>query len=488
MCRFTSCGILLWLAYRCVSVLHAQPPIYFNDSYDLFGEADAGATCLADDSVYYFSGAARRGGPWNIFLGQAGMNGVLQDTNTYGVSGFEVGGRKLVKVGDNVLLATQDREYTLNRYQVGLVKYNKQLDTLWHKQFGGLADNDICQSMIYTSTGHLLISGSTNAYDTLQSQIMLIKTDTNGSLEWSKNYGGFAWENGYGVAETSDGGYVLSGYRDPSGANNRRLLLIRTDSDGNQLWEKTYGGPYNDWGGYVTRSREGGFMLSGYHEKSSSLPEGAGWLIKVDDTGAVQWNKEFNNHSLKHVSMNVIQLPDSSYAAIGTVEEDGIDRGWIYKVDRLGNFIWSRTYTRNLDNHNYFWDFAPTPDGGFVVCGTTHNATQDAWLLKLDSLGCNEPNCDTVVGVIHVPMPAMQLEVWPNPTDGVVHVRLPVQKVGKIEVVDVMGRVSLASPPNPLSPGEGGQFTADLSGLPSGVYVVRVEADGRTWQAKVVKQ
>jgi len=48
--------------------------------------------------------------------------------------------------------------------------------------------------------------------------------------------------------------------------------------------------------------------------------------------------------------------------------------------------------------------------------------------------------------------------------------------------------VALASPPNPLSPGEGGQFTADLSGLPSGVYVVRVEADGKTWQAKVVKR
>jgi hypothetical protein len=383
------------------------------------------------------------------------------------------------------------------------MRLSHQGDTLWLKSYGINAQHyDVSHAIVGTADSGYVLVGSSRLIDSTNAaaDVRMIKIDVNGNLLWFRNYGiaGSTWENAYDVVETSDGGFAICGYRDPPGSNNRRLLLIRTDSAGNQLWEKTYGGPYNDWGGYVCRSKEGGFVISGAKVKNSTITRAAGWLLKMNDTGSVQWSKEFMNHSLKHESHMVRQLKDGSYVAIGIVEDDstGTDRGWIYKVDELGNLIWSRTYTRNTDQHNYFWDFDTTSDGGFVVCGTTHNATQDAWLLKLDSIGCNAPGCDTITGVIEVPLPATHLEAYPNPTSGLVTLRLPdgvMRGSCTVQVVDVMGRIgaspgSLSTPIGRQARREEEQFSVDLSGFVAGIYIIRVESEGQVWQAKVVKR
>lgn len=469
-------------------------PTYFNRAYDFFSESDAGVTCLALDSVYFFSGGARNGGPWNNFLGRCDTQGALLDTVTYGVAGFEVSGRALVRMDDNLFLTTQDRDLSSGKWQVGLVRYDSMLDTVWRKQYPVLSGLGISQSMIRSTSGHLIIGGSIDWDDTLQSQMLLMQVSASGALNWLQNYGNYAEENGYGVTETGDGGFVIAGNRNPSGANNRRFLLIRTDSGGNKLWERTYGGPYDDWGGYVCRSTEGGFLLGGYKNLDPfGTDSGKAWLIKVDDSGNMEWSKTYgSSYGNGSINCSPIQLPDSSYIIVGTIRGSSYRKGWIFKITREGDLVWTRSYSRNLgQDHNYFWDFDTTSDGGFIVVGTTHNATQDAWLLKLDSLGCNAPGCDTIDGVIHVPLPVRQLEAYPNPTDGPLRLlipdvvkgeSLPGGKAGcKVQVVDVMGRNVLAA--DRLLDNE-----LDLSEHPAGIYMLKVEVDGRTYQCKVVKR
>ena len=468
-----------------------QPSSYFELFID-YGSLEEGlAAVYSNDTVWATSGSGQMGTGYGTI--DAVSNG---DTSLihrmFGKPTWFIGIRDLVRVPAGGLIGSVNFKPTLfSRFAYGLVRFTSTGDTLWSRFYiVDPAFNDICHSLVSTvDSGYAIIGGSKHV-DSVGAEIRLIKTDADGNMDWYRDYGlpGSRWENAYDLVQLPDSGYIISGFRDFLNGK-RQLLLIRTDKDGSQLWEKTYGGQYKDWGGYVTKSMEGGFMLSGYKSLDPNNDSGRAQIFKVDDSGAMQWSRTYKTPRMLLGSFErVEQLPDSSYVFIGhAIDRDtvcGYNMGWIVKTDRFGNELWNRTYTRNCDNHNYFWDFAPTPDGGFVVCGTTHNATQDAWLLKLDSLGCNAPSCDTVVGVIYVPLPAMQLEVWPNPTDGVVHVRLPVRKVDKIEVVDLMGRVSPL-----LGRGVGGEaITADMTGLPSGVYVVRIEADGRILQAKVVKR
>ena len=481
-----------WFIVLCIAhvPLRAQT-VYFDQSYDVNSQAENGRPVAVVDSGYIMVNTSITSGKNQFAFIRTDNFGTEIVRNVFGANGYVYGTWSVNKKTDSTwAIAGVYQHPDSSNYDMFTAEIDQHGDTIWFKVLG-TSFTEGAKKVLVLSGGDLAVFGTRVFAVNQEADFLLIKTDPFGNPIWERELGlpATKYENGYDIIQTPDGGFVLSGNRTQIGvANSRRFLLIRTDSDGNQLWEKTYGGPYNDWGGYVTKSMEGGFMLGGYKALNAGNDSGKLWLIKVDDLGVMQWNKVYTTPSMvKGEVEGIEQLVDGSYVIVGNNRIDYY-RGWILKVDQEGAMLWSRLYTRNLDNHNYFWDFAPTPDGGFVVCGTTHNTTQDAWLLKLDSLGCNEPNCDTVAGVIHVPLPAMQLEVWPNPTDGIVNMKLPVRKIGMMEVVDVMGRVALASPPNPLSPGEGGQFTADLSGLPSGVYVVRVEADGKTWQAKVVKR
>jgi hypothetical protein len=462
---------------------------YFNEPYDFFNQADAGITCLAHDTVYYFSGGARSTGPWNNFIGQCDVAGSLLDHHTLGMQGYDRVGRELILFNGSLYLTTQDKELTVNRYQVGLVKYDQKLDTIWSRQYGVLTHQEISQSVIATSDGNLAIAGAIDSDDSLGFEMLLLKVDTLGSVLWQRSYGwpiqfgnyntDYAWD----VTQTNDRGFILSGYRDPP-LSHRRFLVVRTDSMGNQLWEKTYGGPFDDWGGSVSNSMEGGFLIGGYKALDINNDSGRAWLVKVDDLGGVEWNKTYTvPNMVKGEVEGIIQLSDSSYVILGN-NRPWYYRGWIFKVSSNGDLIWSRMYTRNSGHeHNYFWDFSETPDDGFLVCGTTHGITQDAWLLKLDSLGCNAPGCDTINGVINVTYPVDELRVSPNPTAGLVSMHLPdnVRQVGlRVHVIDIMGR-------NVLTAETLLNTELNLTALPAGMYSIIVESD-RILSCKVVRR
>jgi len=138
----------------------------------------------------------------------------------------------------------------------------------WNQTFGGYYD-DWGYSVQQTTDGGYIITGGTGSYGESDGDFYLIKTDSNGNKIWHKTFGDIWYDKSFSVTQTSDGGYIITGLTCPifGWAN---VWLIKTDSNGNKVWDKTFGGDGLSGGRSVSETSDGGFIITGY--TSSSVP------------------------------------------------------------------------------------------------------------------------------------------------------------------------------------------------------------------------
>jgi uncharacterized protein YuzE len=144
---------------------------------------------------------------------------------------------------------------------------------------------DWASSVQHTSDGGYILAGYTYLSIAGGLDIILIKTDANGNVIWAKTYGGTDDDAASSVQQTSDGGYILAGGTDSFGASGD-IILIKTDANGNVQWAKAYGGTNSDYASSVQQTSDGGYILAGY---TGSFGAGLGdiFLIKTDANGNI---------------------------------------------------------------------------------------------------------------------------------------------------------------------------------------------------------
>ncbi len=242
-----------------------------------------------------------------------------------------------------------------------LVKVDKEGNEIWNKTYG--VDGEFGKVIKAKDGGYLLIgSAASFVMDrNVSEDILLIKTDENGNMEWYKVFKeGFAGDD---VIET-DNGYLISGVSDLYATHGIwDALLIKLDKEGNEIWNKTYG-----WKGYVWRTKveeiEDGYMIAGYVLLGQEeIPHG--FLIKVDKEGNEIWKRTYGKYFEYIVNFDIAK---DGYILCGSTENYAVGNwdAWLLKVDKEGNEIWNKSFgERNTDK---FLAVIALNDG-YIACG-----------------------------------------------------------------------------------------------------------------------
>jgi hypothetical protein len=318
----------------------------------------------------------------DFWLIKIDSNGVMQWNRTYGGTGNDEAYSVEQTTDGGYITAGSTASYGAGMCDFWLVKTDANGIMQWSKSYGG-AENETAFYVRQTFDGGYIVAGYTDSFGAGGSDGWLVKTDTNGQMQWNKTYGGAGTDQAYSVVQTRDGGYIIAGETNSSGAGDFNYWLVRTDSAGTQLWSKTYGGATTDVATSVQQTNDSGYIVAGYTD-SFGAGGSDGWLVKTDTNGQMQWNKTYGDIN-DEVAYSIQLASGGEYLVAGgtTSNTTGGWDFWIIRTDALGNMKGEQTNGGTADDIAY--SAQQTSDGGYIAVGFTNSygaGSSDFWVVK----------------------------------------------------------------------------------------------------------
>ena len=373
-------------------------------------------------------------------------------------------------------------------FDVWVVKLNNLGVIEWQKAFGG-SSSDFGQSIQQTSDGGYIFCGKTNSTNgavTTAQGGWVVKLNNLGVIVWQKNIGGFS-SSMESIQNTSDGGYIVSGYSSgPLGSDD--YLIAKLDSLGNIQWQKYFGGTADDRASSVQQTSDGGYIVVGSTNSSNTnVTANNGswdyWVIKLNNLGDLQWEKALGGSS-HDFAESLQQTSDGGYVVCGyTSSTNGMITGnhgdvdfWIVKLNSLGFVSWQKTLGGTITDWGR--SIQQTTDGGFIVTGNarsnnnnvTNNPYGDSfWLVKLspETLSNNDFN------------DKLKVTFYPNPIKDFLNFKTE-HNITKVEVYDIAGRI--------VSSNSVSENKIDLSELKTGNYILKLYTEKGIINTKIIKE
>ena len=253
------------------------------------------------------------------------------------------------------------------------IKTDAQGTILW-SQTCGTSFNEIPYYVTETFDNKFVFIGTTDAIPgSTSNNVLLFKTDSIGNFLWAKSFGGLSYETGIKIIELGNRGYGCIGTTESFGAGSADIYFIKTDINGDTLFTGIYGTPENEKGTSFNTTADGGYILCG---KSSSTISGTlvykAILMKLDSSGNQMWTKLYGD-TLFQEAQSVAQTTDGGFIVCGS--RDFTNSGnydiLLFKTDSAGVLQWSKTYGGNKGDASYTINL--NSDGTYVLSGYTNS-------------------------------------------------------------------------------------------------------------------
>ena len=308
------------------------------------------------------------------------INNFLVFSTLFGTPGKDEEGYSILQKPDSnfVVLGNTDND-------ILLLEVSNSGEVMWNQSYGG-SQTDEAHHFEQTTDGGYIISGSTQSYGFGGSDIWLIKSGSDGLIEWNTYIGTENDEQGGQVLQTNDGGYIIIGNHINN--QNSDVWVIKTNSQGDSLWTKTYGGDGNELGSDIIFVENQGYLLLGsttsYGNGDSDI-----FLIKIDELGNQEWFRSYGIGS-DDIGQAIIQSRDGGYVIQFLVEGygDGNTAAGLMKVDFEGNVLWTKAFGGTINTKSKMFSVVNSSEY-ISVCSQLDYSTNSSntWLIKIDDNG-----------------------------------------------------------------------------------------------------
>ncbi|MFA4890892.1 MAG: hypothetical protein WC604_00860 [Candidatus Gracilibacteria bacterium] len=259
-------------------------------------------------------------------------NGNLEWDKTFGGSDYDMADSIQQTSDGGYIIAGGTISKGVGKMDAWILKLDSKGELEWDKTFGG-SEIDTAVSIQQTTDGGYIAAGWTNLKDTGNNNAWILKLNSNGDLDWNKTFGGNIDTYAGSIQQTNDGGYIIAGE-----IGNLNAWVFKLDLDGNLIWDKTFGGS-DDWGWAleIQQTTNGGYVVVGKTVSKSTGNEDA-WIFKLDSNGNLLWDKTFGGEYGDHAH-SIQQTNDGGYiVAAGTNSKGAGDwDAWVLKLDSNGS-------------------------------------------------------------------------------------------------------------------------------------------------------
>jgi hypothetical protein len=304
---------------------------------------------------------------------------------SYGLPGYNYG-EKVMQLADSAFIILGNKNGFIGNTDIYLVRTNKFGNLVWDKAYGGVEVNwaeDLIKTYDngYVIAGYMSIPENNNDYN-----IMLLKTDSAGNLQWMKNFGGNDWDLAHSLVETPDSGFMITGETYSYENGNNDIFLLKTNKNGDSLWMKNYGGLKMDIGHDISSCDDGNFIITAC---TNSFGHGGydAYILKISPEGDTIWTKTIGD-----------TLDDKAFAGIETFDHNFVFTGSTYnynalaldglllKTDSVGHPFVHNVYGGNTNEE--FYDIAENSKHQYIMAGYSesygYGGSQDFYVVLTD--------------------------------------------------------------------------------------------------------
>jgi hypothetical protein len=462
-------GVLLSSILLCTSLSFAQGPdtlwtrTFGGNRTDLAFDIQ-----LTSDGGYIIAGYSSSfssGGAYLIKLNSAGESLWARDYRYTGI----YRANSVVQTVDGGYIFTGNtlvNPVLVKTDSIGNVTWIREYDGIYGDPWEGRA---VLQTLdggyVFTADG-----GVGNSPD-----ISLVKTNSAGDTLWTRQFGGERWDKAPALQLTEDGGYVFAGstYPYPYDITLLDFYLVKTNANGDSVWTQTYGGEDYERGNAMDQTSDGGYVIAGGIERLDWTNDM--YVVKTDALGDTMWTRTYGGLETES-AYGIEQTEDGGYVIFGHTLSYGAGGADFYllKIDSLGDTLWTRTYGGS--DTEFGLSFQQTPDGGYVMAGWTLSFGAGGWDIYVVKTG---PEIAAASDPHLLPESITLHQNYPNPFNASTRITFDLPKVGLVtlKVYDVLGREVTTLMDDVRAPGYH-SVLFDGSNLSSGIYFYRLEIGG----------